>query len=598
MTRPLAAVLALLVSGCGATGARPDVTPIAGAARAETLAKLYDEYWEEHLQLNPIQATFQGDPRYNHLLPDFFSEEHRRKVHDFNERWLERAKAIGGDGLSGQDLLSYRVFVYEREMELEGERHPRWLLPINQFMSPPVMAVRFGSGTGPQPFKTVADYDAWLQRAARLPVLFDTAIANMREGVQRGVVQPRPVVVKVLPQLDALIKDRPEETAFWGPITRMPETFPAAERDRLTSAYRKLIADELMPAYRELRAFLAEEYLPKTRATVSIEALPGGPAWYAYLVRLQTSTQRTPAEIHALGLAEVERIHGEMRNVMTKLGFTGDLAAFLRYMRDDARFAFPTEEALLAYYRGLEQRVNARIPELFSLVPKAPFEIRPVEPYRAASHAGGSYISPSEDGTRPGIFYVNTHNLPSRRTWDAEALYLHEAIPGHHFQIALQQEQTGLPRFRRFGGETVFSEGWGLYAESLGHELGVYGDPHAHFGALQAELWRAMRLVVDTGLHHKGWTREQAIRYMVEGSAEGEAHATAEAERYIVWPGQALAYKIGELEIKRLRAHAEKELGPRFDIRAFHAEVLKDGALPLLLLEEKIERWIASQKGA
>jgi uncharacterized protein (DUF885 family) len=353
-----------------------------------------------------------------------------------------------------------------------------------------------------------------------------------------------------------------------------------------------------MPAYRELRTFVANEYMPATRDSDGMAALPDGQDWYAYNARSSTTTDLSPAQIHQIGLDEVERIHGLMRTeVMAKVGFDGTLQEFFEFMKSDPRFQFESEAALLAHYRGLESTVNRHVPKLFSLTPKADFEIRPVEPFRAQSAAGGSYMRPSEDGSRPGIFYVNTYDLPSRQTWDAEDLFLHEAIPGHHFQLALQQELTGLPAFRRFGGETAFTEGWGLYAESLGKDLGLYTDPYNYFGYLQNELWRAIRLVVDTGLHSKGWTREQVIAYMLENSATAETPAISETERYMAIPGQALAYKIGELKIKELRARAEAELGADFDIRAFHAEVLKDGSVPLDVLEAKIDRWIAEQKG-
>jgi uncharacterized protein (DUF885 family) len=435
-----------------------------------------------------------------------------------------------------------------------------------------------------------------LARGARLPVLFDTAIANMREGMQAGVVQPKALMVKVLPQFDALIKDKPEDTLFWAPITNMPKDFSAADRERLTAAYREQIGQQIMPAYRKVRAFIADEYLPKTRSTPGMDGLPNGKAWYAFNARNSTTTDKSPDEIHQIGLNEVARIHGEIRKVMQQVGFKGSLQDFFKFMQTDKRFNFKSEEALLTYYRGLEAKINQKIPDQFSLIPKSPFEIRPVEPFRAKSAAGGQYYPPSEDGSRPGIFYVNTYDLPTRKTWDAEDLYLHEAIPGHHFQIALQQELTNLPAFRRFGGETAFAEGWGLYAESLGKDLGVYTDPYDYFGYLQNELWRAIRLVVDTGLHSKGWSREQVIKYMLANSAESETQSTAEAERYMAIPGQALAYKIGELKIQELRHRAEKELGDKFDIREFHAEVLKDGAVPLSVLEAKIDRWIAAKK--
>ncbi|WP_084087060.1 DUF885 domain-containing protein [Aerolutibacter daejeonensis] len=598
----LTVALAATLAGCATTApTSPSATATAQVApaqdKAARLNALYDQYWEEQLKLNPLAATFQGDPRYNDQLPNFFSAEYRAQGRAFTERWLRTVESVGSEGLEGQDLLSYEIFVRDAKMSLEGERFPGWQQPINQFYNFAAMAVQLGSGTGAQPFKTVQDYDNWRKRGARIPELFDQAVANSREGMQSGVVQPRALMVKVLPQLDALIKAKAEDTLFWAPIKNLPTSFSDADKARITADYRQMIEGELLPAYKRLRSFIKDEYMPKTRTSAGMAALPDGDAWYAFNARSSTTTDLTPAQIHQIGLDEVARIHGEMRKVMAEVGFKGSLQDFFKFMQTDKRFNFKSEDALLAHYRGLEAKINAKIPEQFSLVPKAPFEIRPVEPFRAQSAAGGSYMSPSEDGTRPGIFYVNTYDLPTRKTWDAEDLYLHEAIPGHHFQIALQQELTNLPKFRRFGGETAFAEGWGLYAESLGKDLGVYTDPYDYFGYQQNELWRAIRLVVDTGLHSKGWTREQVIKYMLDNSAESETQATAEAERYMAIPGQALAYKIGELKIKELRARAERELGTRFDVRAFHAEVLKDGAVPLAILERKVDRWIASQRG-
>jgi uncharacterized protein (DUF885 family) len=598
---PLAIALVL-----GAATALPSVAfaqaPAAASttqdAKATRLNAMYEQYWEELLKLNPLQATFQGDNRYNDQLPNTLSAQYRQQMHEFNTRWLDAVKGVGTDGLSGQDLLSYEIFVRDREDSLEAEKFPTWQQPVNQFYNFAATFVQLGTGTGAQPFKTVKDYDNWLKRAAQAPVVFDQAIANSREGMKSGVVQPRALMVKVIPQLDALIKDKAEETLFWGPIKNFPADFSDADKQRLTAQYKQLIEKQLMPAYRELRDFIANDYLPRTRTTAGLDALPNGAAWYAFNARNSTTTDLTPAQIHQIGLDEVKRIHGQIEGVMKQVGFKGSMHDFFKFMQNDPRFSFADEPSLLAYYRGLEDKINQKIPEQFSLIPKAAFEIRPVEPFRAQSAAGGSYMRPSQDGSRPGIFYVNTYDLPTRKTWDAEDLYLHEAIPGHHFQLALQQELTGLPKFRRFGSEIAFSEGWGLYAESLGKDLGVYTDPYNYFGYLQNELWRAIRLVVDTGLHSKGWTREQVIKYMLDNSAESETQSTAEAERYMAIPGQALAYKMGELKIKQVRAKAEKALGAKFDVREFHAEVLKDGSVPLEILEGKIDRWIAQKQGA
>ncbi|ALN85061.1 hypothetical protein LC55x_1774 [Lysobacter capsici] len=577
-----------------AATAAPEVTV---QTKGEKLKRLYEQYWEEQLKLNPLRATAQGDARYNDQLPNFASSQFRKQSREFTQRWLKTIEAVGSQGLSAQDLLSYEIFVRNAKMDLESDRYPTWLQPINQFGNFASSVAQLGSGTGSQPFKTVADYDNWLKRGALVPVVFDQLIANSREGIKRGVVQPKPLMVKVVSQLDALVKDKPEDSLFWKPIANLPASFSQADKTRLSDDYRRMIDTQLMPAYRRLRDFIRDDYLPHTRDTAGMSALPNGEAWYAFNARRSTTTSMTPAQIHQIGLDEVARIHGEMNSILVELKFKGTLQDFFKFMQTDPRFTFKDEPALLAHYRGLEAKINKKIPQLFSLTPKAPFEIRPVEAYRAQSAAGGSYMRPSEDGTRPGIFYVNTFDLPTRKTWDAEDLYLHEAIPGHHFQLALQQELTDLPKFRRFGGETAFSEGWGLYAESLGTALGVYETPYDRFGYLQNELWRAIRLVVDTGLHSKGWTREQVIAYMLANSAESETQSTAEAERYMAIPGQALAYKIGELKIMELRKRAEKALGARFDIREFHAEVLKDGSVPLDVLDGKIDRWIAAKKG-
>lgn len=597
LLRPAATLAAaLLLVACGRSGdalAPPVVQDMPAAERAAALSALYEEYWEANLALNPVLATFVGDGRYNAELPDFGSAAHRDAVRAFMQKWLARAEAIGTAGLEGQDLLNHQIFVRGLRSGIEAQQFPGWMMPVNQMGGIHTFIAQLGSGAGAQPFKTVEDYDNWLARAGRVPAIIDTGIANMRQGIAAGVVQPRPLMEKVLPQLDALITDTPEQSVFWGPIGRLPEEFSDEEKARLDRAYRELITGQLMPAYGRLRTFIADDYLPATRDSVGLDKLPQGKAWYAFAVRETTTTDLSPDQIHHIGLEEVARIQGEIRAVMADVGFDGSMAEFFEFMKNDPQFVFPSEEALLEFYRAIDTRVNARIHEKYSLLPRASYEIRPVEPFRARSMAGGQYSPPSDDGSRPGIFYVNTYDLPTRKVWEAESLFLHEAVPGHHFQIALQIELADMPAFRRWGGETSFAEGWGLYAESQGKALGLYTDPYQYFGRLQAELWRAIRLVVDTGLHSKNWTREQVISYMLENSATSEVNAIAEAERYIAWPAQALAYKVGELKILELRSLAERELGERFDVREFHAEVLKDGAVPLDVLEAKIRRWIA-----
>lgn len=595
--RPLSlAILLALPMTLPAHAADAPAAVETAATKAQQAEKMYVDYWEESLRRNPVQATYVGDNRFNDQLPNFFSPQYRQESIDFDKKWLARFEAIDPNQLEGQTRLSYDIMVRNLKLSLESYQHRTDLMPLSQFFNIAGLFAQLGSGTSAQPFKTVKDYDNWLARAGKGPELFAQMQANMREGVKIGMVQPKILMAKVLPQLDALIKDKPEETLFWQPIVNMPKDFSEADKKRLTEAYRQLIATQLMPAYRDLRKYVNDEYLPKGRDTVGISALPNGKALYAYNVKVSTTTDKTPEELHAIGLSEVARLHGEIRGVMQATGFKGSLQDFFKFVITDKRFEYPTEKALLDAYNALRVKVDAGVPKLFAVTPKAGFEIRPIEAFRAKSSAGGEYQGPSEDGTRPGIFYVNTYDLPTRKTWDTEDLYLHEAIPGHHFQIAIQQELKGIPAFRRFGGDTAYVEGWGLYAETLGKELGVLSDPYQYYGSLQGELWRAIRLVVDTGLHNKDWSREQVIKYMHENSAVAEPDAIAEAERYMAIPGQALAYKVGQMKIRELRNRAEQALGDKFDVREFHDQILKDGSLPLSVLDAKIDRWIASKK--
>ena len=575
----------------------------AGAAdRAAELGELYAAFWEENLQLNPVTATYAGDPRYNGELPNSFSPEYQEQQRAFQKKYLERARALGPDGLTGQERLSYDIFTLNRESELEELAFPQRLLPINQFYSFANSFAQFGSGTGAQPFVTVKDYDDWLRRAARIPVVFEQAILNMREGMRAGIVEPRVLMEKVLPQLDANATDDVEKSIFWGPVTRMPQDFSAADRERLTTAFRDLVSTQLNPAYRKLRAFIADEYLPKARDTFGRGALPGGAAWYEHNVRANTMRSMTPAQVHQIGLDEVSRIQDGMRQVAQQLGYRkpvkslAELHGFFDWMKARDDMYFGSRDQLLGAYQAFGANVAPVLPRYFNLRPKTDYEVRLVEPFREASASAGQYQGPSLDGKRPGIFYVNAFDLKARPRWALASLTLHEAAPGHHFQISLQRELTDLPMFRRFSRDTAYIEGWGLYAEYLGYEMGIYKDPVARFGALDAELWRAIRLVTDTGIHFKGWTRQQTIDYMLANSPAEMTRAVSEAERFAAIPGQALAYKIGQLKIVELRQRAEKALGPKFKVAEFHDEVLKDGAIPLEVLEAKIDRWIASKR--
>jgi len=571
--------------------------------RAAKLNAMYSEYWEESLKLNPVSATFAGDPRYNDQLPNFLTKEFEDKSRAFSQKYLDRAKAIGADGLNGQDRLSYDIFTQAREAELEDFAFPDRLLPIDQFYNIANMFAQLGSGTSAQPFATVKDYEDWLKRAALGPAIFDQAIANMREGVKAGIVQPKVLMQKVLPQLDALVVEDPTKSIFWGPIEKMPQQFPAADRERLTTAFRTLITTQLNPAYRRLRAYINDEYLPKCRDTVGMGALPNGAAWYNQKVHDNTTKSMNAAQIHEIGLSEVARIQDGMRGVAKELGYDKptksltELKAFFDWMKARPDMYFGSKDELLGAYQKFHAEVDPVLPAFFNLRPKTNYEVRLVEPYREASASAGSYQGPSLDGSRGGIFFVNAYDLKARPKWALASLSLHEAAPGHHFQISLQRELKDLPVFRRFGSnDTAYVEGWGLYAEYLGYEMGMYKDPVARFGALDAELWRAIRLVTDTGLHLKGWTRQQTLDYMFANSPAEQTRAVSEAERFMAIPGQALAYKIGQLKIVELRKRAEKALGPKFKVAEFHDEVLRDGSVPLDVLEQKIDRWIAAKK--
>jgi uncharacterized protein (DUF885 family) len=569
----------------------------ANAATSEQLNALFEQYFEEYLKLNPLVATYIGDHRYNDQLPNFISPEYRARQHDMNERYLAAIRRFDPATLSGEDRISYEIFLRERMRQKESERFPDQLLPLAQTGGLPTMMPALGSGTNAQPFVTVQDYENWLKRLDGFVAYMDQSIVNMREGIAKGVVQPRPVTEKVLSQLGGLIVPKAEDSPFWGPIAKFPETVPAADRERLTAAYRAAIEGKVMPSYMRVRDFVKNEYLPKSRTSVAWTALPDGKAWYAFYVQQHTTTDMTPEEIHQLGLSEVSRILGEMNGVREKVGFKGDLEAFFKHLESGPQFYYTQGPDLVEGYRKLKLRIDAALPKLFSVFPKADYEVRQVEAFREQTAAGAFYESASADGSRPGIFYVNTFNLKSQPKFGMETLSLHEASPGHHFQGSIQQELTGLPKFRRFGGGyTAYVEGWALYAEYLGKELGLFTDPYQWFGRLNDEQLRAMRLVVDSGLHALGWSREQAIKYMLDNSTLAESDVVSEVERYIAWPGQALGYKVGDLRIQALRHRAERELGDNFDVRDFHREVLCDGAVPMSVLEAKVDRWIAARK--
>jgi len=589
-TAVLAAVLLLAACGGNEDPATTETVDAGGALNA-----LFDEQFERNLEMNPLSATFIGDDRYNDRLANSNSPEYRAASEAMDEEFLRRLLEIDRSQLNYQDQLSYDIFRINREVSLEGNLFPFHLQPINQFYSITNFFVQLGSGASAHPFKTVKDYDDFLSRADYFSVIIDQLIINMKEGMREGVVQPRILMEKLQPQIDAHVVENVEDSNFYSPVRNMPEDFSEEDRERLTAAYEDKIMNTIIPSYQRISNFVGDDYLGAARETVGLYAQPNGVSWYEFMVRLRTTTDMTPEQIHQIGLDEVARIHGEMRGVMETVGFDGDLKEFFEYMNTDPQFFFDEPEQLIQGYRDMSDHISELSKDLFKIFPKTGFEVRRIETFREKSAAGGSYQAGTPDGARVGVFYANAYDLTARPNWAMESLFLHEAIPGHHFQIMIQRENEDLPEFRRFGGFTAFSEGWGLYAESLGKEIGVYTDPYQYFGGLNAELWRSIRLVVDTGIHAKGWSRQQVLDFMYENSAVAEARAVSEAERFMAIPGQALAYKVGQLKIREIRSHAEARLGGKFDVKAFHTEVLRDGAMPLSMLEAKIDRWIDAQ---
>ncbi|MDB5699318.1 MAG: hypothetical protein JWN69_2122 [Alphaproteobacteria bacterium] len=593
---------ALLLLGSAPALARPpSAAPHASAQTpAARLRALFAASDEAMLKRNPLQALFRGDMRYasqfgDYISDPFFAAEKQSAVDD-----LAALAGIDRNALNREDRISYDVFKFQRSQDLQSYE-PALLRatierPIDHFSGMQTFVPDLASGDSVAPFKTIDDYRDNLSRLAGYITYLDRAIARMRQGMAHGVTNPKLVMANVVGQLDALIAEGVTGSTFYKPVTKFPPAFDAADRARLTAAYASFIRDRLIPAHVRLRDFIKNEYLPHARETVGLGQMPGGAALYAYLVESTTTTDMTPAEIHALGLSEVDRIHREMEKVKDRIGFKGSLPEFFTFMRTSPKFAPASADAMRAAFLAIDKKVLTAVPREFATIPKSPLEIRPVPAYKEKTEAAGSYQGGTPDGSRPGIFYYNAYDLPSRFTWGFETLFLHEAIPGHHFQISLAQENTALPAFQRFGGNTAFVEGWALYAESLGPALGLFTDPYQLYGHLNDEILRAMRLVVDTGIHAKGWGRDQAIAYMLANSAMGRTDATAEVERYIAIPSQALAYKVGQLTIRRLRTKAEQELGAKFDPRAFHEQVLMSGALPMTVLEAKIDGWIDMER--
>ena len=562
------------------------------------LSTILETYHQDYLKLNPLNATFAGDSRYNDVFPNFNSKEYLKEYQTFYEKTLQTLAEIDKNQLSENDKMSYSILKWDCEIALQELEGRYELTPIDQMWSANLMVGQLASGASAQPFVTPEDYDNWLKRVDGYLAWCNSAIDNMRTGMKEGIVLPKALITKVIPQFADMGTGTVKDHLFFKPISNMPVDFSSEDKDRLTTAYTTMVKDKIIPTYAKMATFFEEEYLPAGRSTSGIEAYANGEQLYQNRIQKYTTTDMTADEIHELGLQEVARLRSEMEKVKKEIGFEGDLKAFFDYVRSKKELMpFTDPQQVIDNFNAIHKKMLPQLDKLFDLRPKTPFEVRRTEAFREAS-ASAEYNQGSLDGTRPGVFYVPIPDVTKYNTYSDEDLFLHEAIPGHHYQISLQQENTELPSFRKTLWYSAYGEGWALYCESLGKELGLYQDPYQYFGMLGAEMHRAIRLVVDSGIHSKGWTREKAIQYSLDNEAESEASITAEIERYMANPGQALSYKIGQLKIMELRAKAEANLGKDFDIKVFHEKVLEVGCVPLALLEEKIMNWISTNTKA
>ena len=562
---------------------------------SEAFNTLLNSYHEESLKLYPLNATAAGDKRYNYMLPNVLSDAFIKQEIAFYNNYKTEVNSFDDSTLSSSQKLSKAILNWECDINLNDLAFKNYT-PLDQMWTLQLSIGQLASGASSQPFKTVEDYNNWLKRLDGYLSWMASAKTNMKEGIATGNTLPTSLIKKVLPQLEALTTPNLDKHLFYAPIRNFPDTFSDDDKSKLAAAYETMVLKKIVPAYSELHKFMSTEYLAAGRASSGVYDTPKGKDYYEHQIKKYTTTEMTADEIHELGLKEVARILTEMEQVKTQVGYSGDLISFFDYVRNNPDLKpFKSAEDVVANFNKIHKTMTPQIEKLFDLKPITAFEVRRTEAFREAS-ASAEYNSGSLDGTRPGIFYVPVPDVTKYNTFSDEALFLHEAIPGHHFQISLQQENKDLPEFRKTLGYSVYSEGWALYTESLGKELGLYSDPYQYFGMLGMEMHRAIRLVVDTGMHTKGWTREQAIKYSLQNEAESEASIVSEIERYMANPGQALSYKIGQLKIRELRAKAEKELGDNFNIGKFHNQILESGAVPLALLETKINDWINSNK--
>jgi uncharacterized protein (DUF885 family) len=578
-------VRCILLALCAASA------PLARAADPHAdLHRLFAAAWERDLVDNPLTATYFGDRRFEDRLPDL-SLASIAAQEKAARNYLTQLKRIDRSKLSAEDQLSYDLFAWEYESRISAQRFKPYVYDIKPREGPQSLSEL----TELLQFETTKDYENWIARLNALGTFVDQYLALLEVGVREKRTQPRVIMERVLPQLANQLVNKPEDSPFFGPFKRMPESIAADEQARLTRAGATAIQDVVLPAYRKFEKYFRDVYLPATRKTVGIYDTPDGLAYYRDRARFHTTTNLSPDEIHEIGLAEVARLRGEMQKVMDKVGWKGTLQEFFVHLRTDPKFYYSSQQELFAAYAAMSKRIDPELVRLFGKLPRTPYGVRPIPMTSAPNTTTAYYQGPALDGTRPGYYYVNLYRPDVRPKYEIPVLTIHEAVPGHHLQIALAQEQTELPQFRRNAGFTAYVEGWALYSERLGEEIGVYEDPYDRFGFLTYDMWRAVRLVVDTGIHAKKWSRQQAIDYFKDNAAKTEADIVNEIDRYISWPGQALAYKIGQLEILRLRAEAEKALGAKFDIRAFHDQLLGSGAVPLEILKRRTQAWIASR---
>ncbi len=597
--RILLLVSAALLAPFGAAHAQTATTE-AAATESQRLAALFAADDEASLKRNPLNAMFRGDMRYADRFGDYISDAYFDNERSAAQANLDGLKTIDRAKLNDTDKIAYDVYKQSQLDALKGLSKEIMDLtvvrPLNHFFGFHTFYPTFASGQGAAPFKTVQDYENNLKRHKEFIVLMDASIGRFRQGMASGVFETKMTIRNVIDQLNTQLAQKTEESPYYGPVLKFPADFSDTDKARLTAEYRDIIVNGLYPANARLRDFLRDSYLPLAREQVGLSAMKGGEGLYQYLIEQTTTLPLKADDIHNLGLSEVARITSAMEAIKNEVRFKGTLPEFFEHLRSDPKFKMSSRDALTQGYYDIGKKVDATISTQFKYLPKAPLEIKPYEEFREKYEAGGSYQQGTPDGSRPGTFYFNAYDLPSRTIPGMTTLYLHEGAPGHHFQISIAQENEKLPAFMRFGGNTAYVEGWALYSETLGYDMGLFKDPYQRFGTLSDEMLRAMRLVVDTGIHSKGWTREQAIDYMLANSDMGKTDATAEVERYIAIPSQALAYKIGALTILRLKDKAKKELGKKFDVREFHNQVLNTGALPLTVLEKKIDAWIAASK--